>query len=52
MNAAPDEFDDTDPEAPPIAAAEPDDYSDEPPIVDNRYADRAAADWWAWRSGR
>ncbi len=39
------------PEPQPIAA-EPDDYSDEPPIVDTRFADRAAADWWAWRSGR
>ena len=29
---------------------EPEDYSDEPPVFDAAFADRAAADWWAWRT--
>ena len=27
----------------------PEDYSDEEPLRDDRYADLAAADWLAWR---
>lgn len=26
------------------------DYTDETPIADDHYADRAAADWWAGRT--
>lgn len=28
----------------------PEDYSDEAPLRDDRYADCAAADWWAGRT--
>ena len=31
---------------------EPEDYSDEAPIPEPAYADCAAADWWAGRTGR
>ena len=30
---------------------EPPDYSDEEPVRDDRFADCAAADWWAGRTG-
>lgn len=30
---------------------EPEDYSGEEPLRDDRYADCAAADWWAARTG-
>lgn len=50
---APDDVDDpAEQEAPPVVATEPEDYSGETPIADDRYADYAAADWWAWRTGR